>query len=495
MNDNNFALCEKIIPSSYVEQASQALKTRENRVKVFLQHRKLPNEGWDDETIEMLLQDLSLMDSNNFPNNCGAGEREARIVSQLVARRHFRLGHGIGRSGDITAVQPKAAGSSLIMKLANAMVLDIIKLAGVQSVTAGFIVPMATGMTMVLCLLALRPRRPKAKYVIWPRIDQKSCFKAIISAGFVPIVLENDLQGDELRTHVEDLKSKITELGPENIVCILSTTSCFAPRGPDKLEEISRLCSTHDIPHLVNNAYGIQSSKCMHLIQQAHKCGRVDAFIQSTDKNFLVPVGGAVIAGFDSKFIDEIGKFYPGRASGTPSLDIFITLLSLGANGYKALLKQRKEVFTYLKQQLSECAAKHGERVLHTPSNTISLGMSLTIPVGTVDDSIAATQFGSMLFKRNVSGTRVVAHGEVKEISGFKFDGFGAHSSRYPCVYLTAAAAIGMTINEVDDFIKRLDKVLSKWKSQFLDQSVMIQQIDDDTDKNKPQDDEKSLND
>ena len=71
------------------------------------------------------------MDSNNFPGNCGVGEREARIVSDLVARRHFRLGHGIGRSGDITAIQPKAAGSSLLMKLTNSLALDVIKLTGI----------------------------------------------------------------------------------------------------------------------------------------------------------------------------------------------------------------------------------------------------------------------------------------------------------------------------------------------------------------------------
>lgn len=42
----------------------------------------------------------------------------------------FRLIHGIGRSGDISAVQPKAAGSSLLNKLTNSVVLDIIKQAG-----------------------------------------------------------------------------------------------------------------------------------------------------------------------------------------------------------------------------------------------------------------------------------------------------------------------------------------------------------------------------
>ena len=63
-------------------------------------------------------------------DNCGVGEREARIASRLVAERHFHLGHGMGRSGDIAEIQPKAAGSSLVAKLANSFALDVIKLAG-----------------------------------------------------------------------------------------------------------------------------------------------------------------------------------------------------------------------------------------------------------------------------------------------------------------------------------------------------------------------------
>ena len=49
---------------------------------------------------------------------------------------------------------------------------------------------------------------------------------------------------------------------------------------------------------------------------QAARIGRVDAFIQSTDKNFMVPVGGAIIAGFDKNFIEQISKTYPGTVRG-----------------------------------------------------------------------------------------------------------------------------------------------------------------------------------
>lgn len=47
------------------------------------------------------------MDSNNFLNTVGVGEREARVASRLVVKRHFGLAHGIGRSGDVAAEQPK----------------------------------------------------------------------------------------------------------------------------------------------------------------------------------------------------------------------------------------------------------------------------------------------------------------------------------------------------------------------------------------------------
>lgn len=43
-----------------------------------------------------------------------------------------------------------------------------------------------------------------------------------------------------------------------------------------------------------------------------YRKGRVDAFVQSTDKNLLVPVGGAVISGFEKGLLERIAKNYPG---------------------------------------------------------------------------------------------------------------------------------------------------------------------------------------
>ncbi|BES90072.1 Soluble liver antigen/liver pancreas antigen (SHypothetical protein/LP autoantigen) [Nesidiocoris tenuis] len=465
MNSQSFTLAERLIPSTYLQQAASSKRARENLIRALIEQRKWPEEGWDESTIELFMADLAQMDSNNFPGNSGVGEREARFASSLVARRHYRLGHGIGRSGDIGEVQPKAAGSSLLTKLANALLLDTIRFMGVNNSAGCFLVPMATGMSLVLCMLTLKQDRPAAKFVLWSRIDQKSCFKCILTAGLQPIIIEPVMSGDELRTDVNAFETQMSTLGSNNIVCVLSTTSCFAPRASDSLEQIAALCSRYNIPHLVNNAYGLQSSRLMHLIQEAAKKGRVDAFVQSTDKNLLVPVGGAIISGFDKGLLERISRNYPGRASASPVIDVFMTLLSLGSNGYKNLICERKEMFKYLKEELGKIAAKHGERILDTRNNPISMAMTLsTLNAG--GDNKRVPLLGSMLFLRYVSGTRCITGTEHKDVATYHFEGWGAHHSSATCPYITAAAGIGMKKSDVDLFVHRLDKALAKVKGR-----------------------------
>ena len=67
-------------------------------------------------------------------------------------------------------------------------------------------------------------------------------------------------------------------------------------------------------------------------------------YVQSLDKNFLVPVGGSVVAGFSKEIISAVSRSYPGRGSSSPVLDLFITLLSMGREGFFQLISQRKEV-------------------------------------------------------------------------------------------------------------------------------------------------------
>lgn len=48
-----------------------------------------------------------------------------------------------------------------------------------------------------------------------------------------------------------------------------------------------------------------------------------------------------------------------------------------------------------------------------------------------------------------------------RDISGLKFLNYGSHSNNYPSAYLTVASAIGITKNDVDTFIKKLDKIFN----------------------------------
>lgn len=91
-----------------------------------------------------------------------------------------------------------------------------------------------------MTLLALRQRRPQARKVIWPRIDQKTCLKAIVSAGFEPVVVENVLEGDELRTDLAAIEA-LMAADPEAVLAVITTTSCFAPRVPDRWVWASRV--------------------------------------------------------------------------------------------------------------------------------------------------------------------------------------------------------------------------------------------------------------
>ena len=70
---------------------------------------------------------------------------------------------------------------------------------------------------------------------------------------------------------------------------------------------------------------------------------------------------------------------------------------------------------------------------------------------------------------------RVVARsGKITDVSGLKFLNFGAHCDNYPCNYLTAAAAIGMTKTDVDLFINRLDQVLKKSKKSNIPKQLEV---------------------
>ncbi|RLN62301.1 hypothetical protein BBJ28_00019989 [Nothophytophthora sp. Chile5] len=434
MNAKSAELAAQLVPATYVQQGLDAVRGRERQVTTLLAQRRLPDDGWDDASVELLLHTLSTMDSNNFRGSAGAGEREARVFSSIVARRHFYLAHGVGRSGDVAAVQPKAAGSSLLVQLANAMARDVLRLAGLRAVAAALVLPVATGMSLTLVLLQLKEAKPDARYVIWPRIDQKSCFKAILAAGLTPLVLENVLieeedgaLGGQLKTNLAGMAALLDDHGSDRVLAVLSTTSCFAPRAYDSVEEIAQLClEHHDVAHVINNAYGVQASKCVHHVEQAMRVGRVDVVVQSLDKNFMVPVGGAIVCSSSREVIDSVAKFYPGRASATPTLDFFITML-----------------------QMVSRATPHERLCLRTVLRVSLFGRAFIVIVSVL-----------------CGNASVVSCLDHKTIGGHAFTAFGAHHAAFPVAYVTFACALGMTHCEVDLLVSKLRKTINEWRNK-----------------------------
>jgi O-phospho-L-seryl-tRNASec:L-selenocysteinyl-tRNA synthase len=80
---------------------------------------------------------------------------------------------------------------------------------------------------------------------------------------------------------------------------------------------------------------------------------------------------------------------------------------------------------------------------------------------GSRNNNKQITKFGSMLFTRCISGTRIVPRGECKTISGHTFQGFGSSHESYNHAYMTAACAVGMCESEMNEFFIRLEK---SWK-------------------------------
>lgn len=61
------------------------------------------------------------------------------------------------------------------------------------------------------------------------------------------------------------------------------------------------MCCRLGTMHVVNHAYGVQSAWLCQQLGTAARRGTVTAGVQSTDKNFMVPVGGALVCDFEGQ--------------------------------------------------------------------------------------------------------------------------------------------------------------------------------------------------
>jgi len=325
-------------------------------------------------------------------------------------------------------------------ELSNYLARNFLKNFGLPNIKDAVVVPLATGMSLALCLGALRANNNSNKRTILiPRIDHKTILKAIDLMGFKAKIINGVIFGDAVRVPIDEIKANLDN----NCFAILSFTSFFPPREHDNIKEISKFAQDNNLVHLIINAYGVQSSEWMNLIRSAIDAGRVDAIIQSTDKNFLTPVGGSVIASPNKDIITKISQSYAGRASATPVVNFLISMLSLGINGYKKLLEEQKINRELLEKRLSQTANNIRERLLEV-FNPVAVALSLE---NLKKEQLTA--LGGALYNLRVTGPRVYNP---------KDDGFGTCCENYPTPYIVMNAAIGATITDINSAIERFEK-------------------------------------
>lgn len=249
-------------------------------LSALLSSQQLPKRGLSDLEINFVLTSLAASDFNNFAV-VGAGEREGRIVNNLVYQRNYGFAHGVGRSGNLLDDQPKAPGSNVLHRIALGFAKSALRLAGFTGVQKCLILPLATGMSVGFCIQALRLAE---KRILWLRCDQKSVPKALelVAPGRWDALdcerAESDYFDVLRRAHISteskqnktvfSMRSSLSKiedvLKTGNYSAVVSTTSCFAPREPDQVLQIQALCDKYGCTQVVNNAYGVQSKLVMN---------------------------------------------------------------------------------------------------------------------------------------------------------------------------------------------------------------------------------------
>jgi O-phospho-L-seryl-tRNASec:L-selenocysteinyl-tRNA synthase len=396
-------ILDKTIPESMARRGRTTIDALLAPVRDVLNRRIFPEKPLTDPQIELMVQILSSMDTDKDPEAARVGEREARVASPYVASLAADFNHGIGRSGQLTAPQPKAAGSALMQQVANSTALDAIRKLGLSNVKSGFVTPLSTGMSIALVMAALR-RELGIEKVLYPRIEKT----------------------------IKKTKA----------CAVLATTTFFPPRESDPVKQIARLCSDHDIPFVINNAYGVQSQDIMKDIRSAIDAGRVDAVVQSSDKNFLTPVGGSIVVSQNPEVINWTADTYAGRATAAPVIQTLAALLAIGHKKYLELQHQQLENLALLKESLLNIAEKLNQRVLDV-KNPVAFAITM--------EGLDVHDVGARLYNARVTGPRAVKAGE-----------YGSSTDNYPYSYIVMNAAIGVRKEDIGTATAKLYKEASK---------------------------------
>jgi O-phospho-L-seryl-tRNASec:L-selenocysteinyl-tRNA synthase len=136
-------------------------------------------------------------------------------------------------------------------ELTNYLATNFLKKFGLPNINKAIVVPLCTGMSLSLCLGALRPdENDNRRTLIVPQIDHKSLIKAIDLMAIRQKIIPGKIFGDAVRIPIEDIKSSLDD----DCFGIVSITSFFPPRENDDIKEISKFAKENDLVHIIINA-------------------------------------------------------------------------------------------------------------------------------------------------------------------------------------------------------------------------------------------------
>ncbi len=324
-----------------------------------------------------------------------------------------------------------------MQQVADSVAVDAIRKLGLDNIHHGLVTPLSTGMSIALVMAALR-RETGARKVLYPRIDHLSPSRGIAFAGLEEVRVPTLLVGDAVRADLGELERLMSK---HKSSVVMLTTTFFPPRESDPVKEVAKLCADRGSPLVINNAYGVQSEETMRSIRSAIDAGRVDAVVQSSDKNFLSPVGGSIVVSPSKDFVDWAAETYAGRATAAPILQTLAALLVTGAERYEQLRREQTANRLLLQESLESLAAEVGQRVLSV-KNPVSCAMTI--------DGLDAENLGAKLYNLRVTGPRAISKGAQ-----------GSCIENYPHSYIVMNAAIGANRKDVEDATIKLNRVIS----------------------------------
>ncbi|KAI0989281.1 hypothetical protein GJ496_008123 [Pomphorhynchus laevis] len=345
-----------------------------------LTEAKWPEEPLGPYMIKQIFRQLAIRDSNNFKNSCGVGEREGRIHCEIVKERNFYLAHGIGRSGQIDEIQPKAIGSSIMSRLSNRIVFQALNLffendgctsyigerRGCSvSVSDSIIMPVDIDMCTWLCVRTLKPER--VVLIDYPGdIDKHS---KDVEDTHLMLILNSTKQTclKTINIRESNWSSEASKEIVQNSIVVCTkrslNTVCINSDGESWLQTVLTLCE-------VNSAHCILES----VDQRCLIKGDYLVVMCSAGVCCCSPItGGSIVfstGDSSSTWLAKLKKAYPGRATAQFHIDCLVSLLEMGRIKYRQMLSDRQKYVSSMYDRLSLVLKRGGD---HNIVETISL--------------------------------------------------------------------------------------------------------------------------